>query len=572
VRYPRSQRSSGGSPGRDTFASTLRLTASLLSGVVVATLMSSARADSAVDLRTFRASTDARGTLATEPISTPGHLNLQVGHWFVIESASLRVRELSGERRTLGPRLIGEPVVSLGLGRRAAIGAVLPYVLYQDSAPSSLSDGRPAPSTAIGDLALTGKAYVKDIEEAAGGLGYGFVTRVQLPTGDRSSFISDRGAIAELRGLVAYDYLIARLTATAGYRMRFRHHDVADLTIGDTIPWGVTLGLKPLGLGLDPKKWLFAVEGRGEIGAVPNKLFHSSRVSPTFIGLSARYQVAKDLNIFAGFELGIGDAMGAPLTRGILGITYAPTIVDDDHDGVADDRDECPGLPEDGQGKLPHDGCPDYEGEETSDMKSAEAAPPEVANPDGTTPPKAASADADGDGIPDEADKCPDQPETKNGYEDEDGCPELDKDNDTFLDAVDHCPDKPEVFNGVTDDDGCPDEAPKGKDAPLLVEGKDNTLSFARPIKFDVNTPSKDSASDLRTLAGFLLAHPGTRARIAVRPEGKGDEANKIAMTRAISIVEALVRYAHTGGIAEAVAWDPKSTAKGNVALSVAKP
>jgi thymidine phosphorylase len=56
-----------------------------------------------------------------------------------------------------------------------------------------------------------------------------------------------------------------------------------------------------------------------------------------------------------------------------------------------------------------------------------------------------------------------------------------------------------------------------------------------------------------------------------VRPEGKGDEANKIAMTRAISIVEALVRFAHTGGIAEAVAWDPKSTGgvKGNVSLMV---
>jgi len=552
----------------------LRVSASLLTGFALASLAPIARADSAVDLRSFRASTDAKGTLATEGIATPGHLNVQAAHWFVFESASLRVRETTGEeRRTIGPRLIGEPTVALGLGRHAAIGAALPYVLYQDSSPSSLNEGRPAPSTAIGDLALTGKGVVKEADPSAGGLGAAFVARMQLPTGDRSSFISDRGAIAELRGLVSYDYLIARLTATAGYRMRFRNHDVSDLTIGDTIPWGVTLGLRPLGLGLDPKKWLFGLESHGEIGGPPNKLFSTSRISPTFIGLSGRYELAKDLALFAGVELGIGDAVGSPLGRGVLAITYAPTIVDDDHDGVPDDgTDECPGLPEDGHGKKPRDGCPDYEGEETAvdtSMKTAEAAPPEIAEP---PPPKAASADSDGDGVPDEADKCPDQPETKNGYEDEDGCPELDKDNDTFLDAVDHCPDQAETFNGVTDDDGCPDEVPKAKPTPLLVVGPNNALSFARPIKFDVTAPAKEAASDLRALGAWLLQHPGTHVRIAVRPEGKGDDASKLATTRAISIVEALVRYAHTAGIAEAVAWDPKATAKNNVAIPVVSP
>lgn len=34
------------------------------------------------------------------------------------------------------------------------------------------------------------------------------------------------------------------------------------------------------------------------------------------------------------------------------------------------------------------------------------------------------AADADGDGIPDVADKCPDERETLNGWEDEDGCPD----------------------------------------------------------------------------------------------------------------------------------------------------
>src|SRR5437016_3483062 len=38
-------------------------------------------------------------------------------------------------------------------------------------------------------------------------------------------------------------------------------------------------------------------------------------------------------------------------------------------------------------------------------------------------PPKP-SLDPDGDGIIGDADKCPNEPETKNGFEDEDGCPD----------------------------------------------------------------------------------------------------------------------------------------------------
>jgi len=66
-------------------------------------------------------------------------------------------------------------------------------------------------------------------------------------------------------------------------------------------------------------------------------------------------------------------------------------------------------------------------------------------------------ADRDGDGIPDVLDKCPDEPEDKDGFEDEDGCPDLDNDKDGIPDAVDKCPNEPEDFDGFEDEDGCPD-------------------------------------------------------------------------------------------------------------------
>ena len=44
------------------------------------------------------------------------------------------------------------------------------------------------------------------------------------------------------------------------------------------------------------------------------------------------------------------------------------------------------------------------------------------------------SNDFDGDGLSDDKDECPMDPEDFDGYLDEDGCPEIDNDNDGVLD------------------------------------------------------------------------------------------------------------------------------------------
>jgi outer membrane protein OmpA-like peptidoglycan-associated protein len=65
--------------------------------------------------------------------------------------------------------------------------------------------------------------------------------------------------------------------------------------------------------------------------------------------------------------------------------------------------------------------------------------------------------DRDGDGIRDSVDGCPDDPEDKDGFEDEDGCPDLDNDQDGILDKADGCPNDPEDIDTFEDEDGCPD-------------------------------------------------------------------------------------------------------------------
>jgi len=67
------------------------------------------------------------------------------------------------------------------------------------------------------------------------------------------------------------------------------------------------------------------------------------------------------------------------------------------------------------------------------------------------------NADQDNDGIPDTLDKCPTAPEDKDGFEDDDGCPDFDNDKDGVPDTVDQCPNEPEDFDGFEDADGCPD-------------------------------------------------------------------------------------------------------------------
>ncbi len=68
--------------------------------------------------------------------------------------------------------------------------------------------------------------------------------------------------------------------------------------------------------------------------------------------------------------------------------------------------------------------------------------------------------DNDGDGIADVDDLCPSVAEDRDGFEEEDGCPDPDNDQDGILDFDDHCPNQPETMNGFDDYDGCPDRMP----------------------------------------------------------------------------------------------------------------
>ncbi|MEO8877236.1 MAG: thrombospondin type 3 repeat-containing protein, partial [Polyangiaceae bacterium] len=199
------------------------------------------------------------------------------------------------------------------------------------------------------------------------------------------------------------------------------------------------------------------------------------------------------------------------------------------------------------------------------------------------------NGDRDHDGIPDQSDKCPDQAEDKDGYQDEDGCPDPDDDGDGVTDSLDacprvpgepatdpkrngcpnpdrdgdtventedQCPDQAEVFNGVKDEDGCPDTGGK---ALVTITGKDNAIRLVSPVKV-VTTPGtvvvdEKTWPQLRALVLELNRHRDWTLAVAAKPDAKAGANDQAALARTVAVVNAANKLAHRD-VAEAVGWD----------------
>jgi len=149
-------------------------------------------------------------------------------------------------------------------------------------------------------------------------------------------------------------------------------------------------------------------------------------------------------------------------------------------------------------------------------------------------------------GILDEDDKCPNIPEDKDGFQDEDGCPEgnkNDRDGDGILDDVDKCPNDPETKNGFEDEDGCPDEVPEEvKEFTGVIEGIE--FEFG---KADIRDVSK---SVLDRAIGILKEYDTIRLEISGHTDNVGTREQNLELSK--DRAEAVKKYFVDHGIAEA--------------------
>lgn len=148
--------------------------------------------------------------------------------------------------------------------------------------------------------------------------------------------------------------------------------------------------------------------------------------------------------------------------------------------------------------------------------------------------------DRDGDGIEDADDYCPDvygEPPR--------GCPQVcidDSDGDGLTDPVDACPTVPETRNGYEDDDGCPDEVP-----PDL-----SSLSgIMVGIQFDTDkdTIKNESQGTIDQAVAVMQKYPDLRVEVGGHTDSRGSYRHNMDLSRRRA--EAVKNYMVQAGIAE---------------------
>jgi hypothetical protein len=399
--------------------------------------------------------------------------------------------EITGTRTTVVESVTAmQLTAAYGINERLQIGANLPLIFSLRGEGLMPNTGDPSCGmppclnvTGLGDLAVEGKYRLyKQGNLKVAGLG-----AVTLPTSfgsDGSKFIGDN--LPTLRGRIAVQLTPGggkfSVGANAGFLLR-KPRTIYDSTIGQQVVWGVGATFRIT------DRLAVIGESYGRAG-LPD---FSLDASPLEAIGGLRLYATSSVAVVVGGGAGLVRGIGSPGQRYFISVGYAPDVRDSDGDGIPNGRDRCLLVPEDKDGAMDDDGCPDDDNDgdrrtddvdkcpETAEdldgfddddgcpeldndgdglpdledkcMNDAEDGKPPAAN-DGCP---ASKRDSDGDEINDLLDQCPAQEEDADGFEDGDGCPEPDNDTDGVADAEDKCALCPEDRDGFEDGDGCPE-------------------------------------------------------------------------------------------------------------------
>jgi outer membrane protein OmpA-like peptidoglycan-associated protein len=217
-------------------------------------------------------------------------------------------------------------------------------------------------------------------------------------------------------------------------------------------------------------------------------------------------------------------------------VRQAPTTTDTDGDSVADADDRCPRDPEDLDGFKDGDGCPDPDNDGDGVMDAADRCPMDVEDRDGFQDQDGCpDLDNDADGVPDAQDACPNDV----GAMADRGCPVYDRDHDGVTDNQDRCPTEPETQNGYLDDDGCPDTKPQ------RVEVTADQIVIKQRINFQTGKAIilPDSFPVLDDVAQVMRDYPQIRVEIGGHTDNVGDDNvnQRLSKSRADAVFEYLL-------------------------------
>jgi outer membrane protein OmpA-like peptidoglycan-associated protein len=291
----------------------------------------------------------------------------------------------------------------------------------------------------LGDLRLSLKGALYRPREH--GVGFGVGLDIDTPTGGEDGFTADEGVVITPKLLLEGVNEWIQGVVNIGYVKR-----TETAVLGSTASGSVKIEdelIFKLGLGLTPgvPGMIFILEGT--FASRVNRFFDDNTTRLELDG-GVRYRFTNGVGVQVGGGGGVLDGYGDPSWRFFVSVGYMPAVFA-----------PPPVYDQDGDGILDDvDACP-LEPEDFDGFEDADGCP---------------DLDNDGDGIPDSADGCPLDPEDFDGFEDSDGCPDLDNDGDGILDRDDGCPMEPEDKDGFQDEDGCPDLDNDGDGIPDTVD------------------------------------------------------------------------------------------------------
>ncbi len=248
---------------------------------------------------------------------------------------------------------------------------------------------------------------------------------------------------------------------------------------------GMSETVAPVGVAL---AWALAPEKFELVGEVSGNLGGTQRQMAALGGV--KLYLAKNSYLSLGAGRGIATADGTSDFRALIGIVFEPKAAVRAGARIEDDGDPMPRT--------------------------------QVAKND--------FPDRDNDGIRDDLDKCPDEPENYNGYQDEDGCPDSDADADKEW----------------LKDEGCRQDDTACKRNRVIVG--DSTMTPLRSIEFEydkaVIRPS--SYPILDAVVQAFIDHPDIElVEVRGHTDERGDDAYNMDLSdrRAAAVVEYLTQH-----------------------------
>lgn len=316
-------------------------------------------------------------------------------------------------RRVVDHAVTADATFAIGLFERFELGLGLPVVYLNGPG----FDGQGLSSFTPGDLRLLGKVLLTPWND---GFVAAFRLRSDLPLAQlapNGSTFAGEGNLPNLTPALSAGFNSEwfRLGLDVGYLLR-SPSQLGDEAIGHEITYGLGAEFMVLSKELYATVDLF---GRAAPAGLNQMLVDSSVRVVDHFPLEAiaglKYFIGPVV-LTGGAGTGVVPDYGSPRLRVFIGIGYLPRA-----------KKEPPVI----------------EPEETKPVVAIHTA--EVID------------DRDNDGIIDKEDQCPDEPEDKDQWQDDDGCPDPDNDGDKILDVDDKCPDKAEDYDQWLDEDGCPD-------------------------------------------------------------------------------------------------------------------